>query len=141
MSIHFLWSDAWLLTAVFYARRAEGSATLPEIVGYGDALNHAIFNPEELESGLARLVSAGLLVEVREAFEPSGEALTWYREFVASHSPNIRSMNVIAEKLRAERYKPGIDPRNNLSLAGFSRERYESAVSTWHLRASQLFRT
>src|SRR4051812_49385128 len=133
MSIHFLWSDAWLLTAVFYARRAEGSATLPDIVGYGDAVNHAIFNPEELESGLARLVSAGLLLEVGEAFEPAGEARKWYAEFITTNSSNTRSMDFVGEKLRAEPYKPGIDPRNNFSFAGFSRERYESAVSTWHL--------
>jgi hypothetical protein len=139
MSIHFLWSDAWLLTAVFYARRADGIATLAEIVGYGDAVNHAIFNPEELESGLARLVSAGLLREVGEDFVPSGDALNWYDEFVESHWSNMRSMDALRDKLRAEHWKPGIDFRNNVPFSGFTCERYENAVAAWHLRASQIF--
>jgi len=51
MKDSYLWTDAWLLLSIIYASRHEG-ATLKYIIGYGDALNHAIFRMEEVESGL-----------------------------------------------------------------------------------------
>ncbi|HKO41952.1 MAG TPA: hypothetical protein VJU84_01575 [Pyrinomonadaceae bacterium] len=44
------WSDAWLLLAIIYAGR-DGDATLLRILAAGDFIEHAIFTPDELESG------------------------------------------------------------------------------------------
>jgi hypothetical protein len=98
----FLWSDAWLLAAIFYAHRAEGAATLDEIIAYGDAINHAIFNPEELDSGFARLVGAGLVSEIGGAFVPTGQATQWYEEFQRASITNIGSMEWVSERLDAD---------------------------------------
>lgn len=69
------WSDAWLLLAIIYASRHE-PATLAKVIAAGDAINHAIFTPAELDQGLARLSRGGYvdefdgtLVPLTKAFE------------------------------------------------------------------------
>ena len=66
IKIKFNWSDAWLLLSVIYAG-GEG-ADLERIISVGDGIEHAIFNPDELESGLARLVSSGHIKEKNGIF-------------------------------------------------------------------------
>jgi hypothetical protein len=56
----FLWSDAWLLLSLIYAREPADRDHLRAV---GDFINHAIFTDEELDSGLARLLQAGHATE------------------------------------------------------------------------------
>jgi hypothetical protein len=53
-STTFYNSDAWVLLAIIYASRS-GPATLDKIIAAGDAINVAIFPPNELEGGLGSL--------------------------------------------------------------------------------------
>ncbi len=55
----FTSSDAWLLLAIKTAQADSSSATLAEIIGAGDAINHAIFMDEELKGGFYRLAHGG----------------------------------------------------------------------------------
>ncbi len=54
------WSDAWLLAAIFQSSR-EKPADLVGILAAADFIHHAVPNLEELQSGLFRLESAGLI--------------------------------------------------------------------------------
>ncbi len=56
----FLWSDAWLLTAI-YGAALGGDPTLAQVIGTGDFINHAIFTPAELNGGLGRLERVGFV--------------------------------------------------------------------------------
>src|SRR6478609_7931528 len=51
-------SDAWFAAAV---ASCSGHASLKEIIGAGDAINHAIFMRSEIEQAVRRLAAAGLL--------------------------------------------------------------------------------
>ncbi len=55
-----LWtrSDAWFAAAV---ASCGGRASLKEVIGAGDAINHAIFMRSEIEQAVRRLAGAGLL--------------------------------------------------------------------------------
>lgn len=55
-----LWtrSDAWFAAAV---ASCSGHASLKEVIGVGDAINHAIFMRSEIEHAVRRLAAAGLL--------------------------------------------------------------------------------
>lgn len=55
-----LWtrSDAWFAAAV---ASCSGRASLKEVIGVGDAINHAIFMRSEIEQAVRRLAAAGLL--------------------------------------------------------------------------------
>jgi hypothetical protein len=51
----FEWSDAWLLLSLSYSGEPADREHLRSI---GDFINHAIFNDEQLDGGLARLQRA-----------------------------------------------------------------------------------
>ena len=71
----FVWSDAWLLLAILYARGPANRAKIKEI---GDFINHAIFTDEELEGGLERLKRTGHVIEADGRFQPSPAVSSWY---------------------------------------------------------------
>src|ERR1039457_6872201 len=67
----FIWSDAWLLTAVLYTAQPASSAKLADIIACGDGINHAIFTRGELETGFSRLIDAGYVVRDDSGFSPT----------------------------------------------------------------------
>ncbi len=73
----YRWSDSWLLLAVLWAAR-DGAASLSAIIGAGDAINHALFTPAELNGGLARLIDGGLVVEDQGCFRPTESVCRTY---------------------------------------------------------------
>lgn len=79
----FLWSDAWLLLSLIYARELADRDHLRAV---GDYINHAIFTDEELDGGLERLVRKGHAVTVEDQFAPSREVLDWYTGVTAGKS-------------------------------------------------------
>jgi len=69
-------SDAWFLAAAQSAGHRR--ASLADIIGQGDYINHAIFTVKEIEHAVRRLVPGGLLgVEAPDAFRvtSAGQAL------------------------------------------------------------------
>ncbi|HEX8171864.1 MAG TPA: hypothetical protein VF824_15105 [Thermoanaerobaculia bacterium] len=136
----FRWSDAWLLGAIFWARRAEERVTLAQIIGWGDAMNHAIFTPEELESGLARLSAAGLIVEQDKAFLPAGRAIDWSDELQSRSLGGVDTIRWLEKKLGATPYRPGFERTLDARYPGFTRQRYDAAVNGYELRAAQVLR-
>jgi hypothetical protein len=54
--------DAWFLLATAAHQGRGRGASLAEVIGEGDYLNHAIFVPQEIEHAVHRLVAAGLLL-------------------------------------------------------------------------------
>jgi hypothetical protein len=63
----YLWSDAWLLTAI-YGASLGGEPTLARVIGTGDYINHAIFTLSELNGGLSRLERGGFISIVDEIY-------------------------------------------------------------------------
>jgi hypothetical protein len=57
------WNDAWILTATSLVHK-KGGATLAEIMGAADLVNHAIPTAGELSHAFSRLVDCGI-VQVR----------------------------------------------------------------------------
>ena len=76
----FTWSDAWLLHAVAIAGGDASGATLTDIIGAGDGINHALFTTAELRRGFAKLSAGGFISERGALFFLEGEAATaWQR--------------------------------------------------------------
>jgi hypothetical protein len=63
----------WFLEAVAW-RDQPGGADLSEVIGAGDAINHAIFNIDEIERAVNRLTAAGLLTEREGRFSLTSDA-------------------------------------------------------------------
>ena len=54
------WNDAWILTASSLVQK-KGGATLAEIIGAADVINHAIPTAGQLSRAFSRLVDCGIV--------------------------------------------------------------------------------
>ena len=64
----FTTTDVWLLLSIAYASSVQAPASLREVLGAGDTINHAIFSGHELRRGTAKLIAAGYLEYHDEGF-------------------------------------------------------------------------
>ena len=114
----------------------NGAATLDRIIEAGDAINVAIFNPEELESGIARLTHSGFITEREGGFLPTAKAQ------LQTKPGQLRSMQSELKDLETLLGCPpfnAIQPSpDNLRYPGCSLEAYEQAVETYRQRGLRL---
>ena len=135
-SIQYYWTDAWLLLAIIYAS-GGGDATLDRIIGAGDTIEHAIFNPEELESGFYRLTEGGFVEEKDGVFSATDKVLKAYAETSTPRRSMAKELEDMEHLLGATSYSSEPNPKNNLKYPGFSTELYETAVSKYLKAASR----
>lgn len=84
----FVWSDAWVLLSLIYARVPS---TRPHLRSVGDHINHAVFTEEELEGGIQRLQAAGYATEENDLIQPTQSVLTWYDNAGSAKRRYVRS--------------------------------------------------
>jgi hypothetical protein len=130
--IEFNWSDAWLLLAVIYAGR-EG-ANLEGIIAAGDGINHAIFNPDELESGLARLTSSGHIKEKNGVFTATPKVMRAYAKTTTPRTYIHKDLERIEKLIGAASSNSEQPHTNNLKYFGFSAAAYSEAVNRYLAR-------
>lgn len=58
---YFELSDAWVFLSLSHYNNEFKPIDLFSIIGFGDMLNHAIFQPNELRQGFRKLQSTGLI--------------------------------------------------------------------------------
>lgn len=66
-SIEWTFNDGWILMSV-YLTHGDVGASLDELIGAADAMNHAIPTTGELTRSLTRLATCGILTEVDNRF-------------------------------------------------------------------------
>ena len=124
-SITFYNSDAWVLLAIIYANRS-GPATLDKIIGAGDGINHAIFLPNELEGGLARLTAGGYVIEANGTFAPTDKALTYSGSSRHSRAM-LKELKAVQRMLRCR----SAEPPDGLKYPGFKEAAYDDAIDKY----------
>lgn len=138
----YLASDAWLLLAIIFAA-GKGEASLEQIVAAGDAINHAIFTDDEMESGLYRLSSGGFIEEVNDHFRPSNLTLEKYREISQKRKAWMKQMDLLGEFIGAKPWSFGVSfphPENRFRYPGFTKEKFAGAVKKYHIKASKILK-
>ena len=126
----FNWSDAWLLLAISLASQ-RAPATLESIIAAGDVINFAIFNPDELESGLVRLTEAGYIVDNEGSFSLTEKVKPHSESFLAEQRPMDKRLMDVQEMLGAASAPDDQPCTNNLKYPGFSQRQYEEAVQRY----------
>lgn len=134
--MQYLWSDAWLLQSITLAS-GEGPATLGDVIGAADAVNHAMPTADELHGAFVRLTAAGFVAETNARFELTQlvpEAVSakirasgWYE-----------GRRAASKFLNAEAWSPAKnvrDSRNAVRYDGLTPERIHQAESEYRLRA------
>ena len=120
-------SDAWLLPAIIYA---GGAATLERIIGAGDWINHAVFNPDELESGLARLAAGGLIKEKKKIFSATLKVRRAYAKTASPRRAVDKELSDIRQFIGAA--STGEQPQlNDLKYDGITPEEFREAFDKY----------
>jgi hypothetical protein len=96
--VSWSWSDAWVLTAAYFAR--ENPVTLERLFAAGDALNHALFLDRELEHGLTLLSAAKLARLEGEMVVLTDEGVQLCERAIASTDHMLAAMKKVEEELR-----------------------------------------
>ena len=129
--VEYLRSDARLLAAIFWALKVEGTTEWRYVIGWdGEWCENALLGEAAFQSGLARLVKGGLVADTGSELLPIDDALAWYQAFAAGDPVLLQDLTrQLEQKLSAEPCHQWDDPRNNLSYPGFTRARYNEAVT------------
>ena len=127
---NYNWSDAWLLLSIIYASES-GGATLEKIIAAGDYINHAIFSPDELESGFARLTSGGYIKEKRGIFSVAERVMQAYSKTTSPRRAVHKELKGIEALIGAASPTSEQPHSNNLKYAGFSIEAYTEVVNRY----------
>ena len=124
-------SDAWLLLTIIYAGSGESKATLDKIIAVGDAVNHSIFNEDELESGLARLTAGGFIKEKNKVFSAALKVRRAYAKTTTIRRAVDKELNDITQLIGAASPTSEQPNINNLKYTGFSHEEFREAVDKY----------
>jgi len=123
------WSDAWLLLSIIYASDSENGAALEKIIAAGDWINHAVFNEDELESGLARLTAGGFIKEKNKVFSATLKVRRAYAKTTSRGRAVSKELSDIEQLIGAALPASAQPNINNLKYAEFSHEAFREAVN------------
>jgi hypothetical protein len=76
--MEFEYSDAWLLEAIKLSETSDKGATLTDIIGAADYINHAIMTNSEFASGIRKLKSIGLIIEQDKQLRTTDKFNEWW---------------------------------------------------------------
>ncbi len=131
----FLWSDAWLFQSIALASQS-GPATLSQIIGAADAVNHALPTADELHGALARLTTGGFVSEAEQRFTVTAlvpvAMVSSIRNSGWHAGRRLASTFLRAEEWTAE--KNVRDPRNQIVYEGLTDERIHAAEREYRQR-------
>ena len=116
----FLHSDSWLLISVIWASQDKPAAALTDIIAAADFINHAIITRGELETGFARLVSAGYLMQTAGGFSTSEAVKSFWQTTGSKQRLALKAWDTVATFIGAPAWAPG-------PLPDTDEERYISA--------------
>ena len=125
-----LWSDAWILLAIIYASRSRKAAPLSNIIASGDYINHAILTRGELETGLARLINAGYVVQNELGFVPTKTVASFWASSASKESRVTEALNSVCSFIGASEWKPEPLPETTSELY-VPDAAYRKAVETY----------
>ena len=130
MKPQYQWSDAWILLAIIYAGKEE-AATLSEVVGAADYIQHAIVTFQELEGALARLTKNQLIIDNDGRYSPSGKIITFYKSTTKPRRPVLKEQGDVQRFIGASSWSPTSSPQDanrGASYPPLTLALYEKAV-------------
>src|SRR5262245_54341847 len=129
--LKFDWYDAWILAAVVWATVGDASVPLWRLIGTADALNKAIVSRSELECGMGRLVSAGLICVAPDGFKAMPRAL-------ALKGPGW-PVEIVSKAIGAQDWSPQSEMPQTQEAKYVSVDAYEKALKKYHKEFRKLY--
>ena len=118
-------SEAWLLEAIKLSEQENNGAALASIVATADYINHSILTFSEFDTGLKKLVSAGIVIIKDKQLHTSDEFKKWWNKKYGTKRINLIKAMIDIEKYLNETYT-AFD--NQLSESLFMQNEFESVV-------------
>jgi hypothetical protein len=141
--MEYTWADAWLLQSIARAS-LQSSATLADIIRTGDALNHAIFTAGELQQGLGKLLSDGLIRHESGCFSVGDRHAPLLRDILDRRQSPAKEMDAIGKLLNAPpydaRYRPPAFERGSATMI-FSMDDYDRVCAAYRRDFQERYRT
>jgi hypothetical protein len=125
-------SDGWILHSIF------GKSSLKDIISTGDHFNHAIFNYDELNDGLNRLITNGYVVKKGKYYHLTrkSKALTPVKFGIFRPRGSIEHMFYLMDLLPTMT----IEIEKNDSRNFISYEDFQKAVDEYTRHMERIFR-
>ncbi len=105
----FKTADPWVLLTIIYAGKKSG-ANLVSIIMTGDHINRCIFNWEELQGGLYRLLKAGYITEEANGYRPTEKIMVPFTKKFKNRVAYMKQLDFLRDELKSpewsENYKP-----------------------------------
>lgn len=129
---NFKKSDGWILHSII------GKSTLKDIISTGDHFNHALFNYDELNDGLIRLITNGYVVNKGKYYQltPKSKALTPLKCWFFRPRGSIEHMFYLMDLLPTMT----IEIETNDSQNHMSHEDFQNAVDAYTRHMERVFR-
>jgi hypothetical protein len=130
-----LWSDAWLLHAIALAS-SRGPATLADILGAADGVQHAMPTADELHGAFSRLTQGGFVEERTDGFT-LGPSVSDSTRASLLEAGRTKASRLASELLGAEEWTSERnvgDPRNRVLYPGLTDERLRAADQEYRER-------
>jgi hypothetical protein len=99
----FTWSDAWVLASIAVGGGLKG-CELKDVIAAGDLINRAIFNGDELRSGLTKLVNAGYVLHAGGFYVIAGDARAAVEEEIEEGATSYGVMQFFEDFLEVDPY-------------------------------------
>jgi len=136
----FVWSDAWVMASVAVGGGLKG-CELKDIIAAGDLLNRAILSPAELRGALAKLIRAGYVRRIGEAYVIAGEARYAVEQMPRRPSASFNVMHFFEELLDVDTDALQEPPAaGDASVADLTDLRIEAAIHAYQVELAALWR-
>jgi len=93
-------SDTWLLLAIIYANFEKNGATLQSIIDTGDYIMHAIFNDDELNEGIDRLLRGNFLIKKNNLFSLTNKTKKLYSQINKKYKTTMKQFEEMQKNLK-----------------------------------------
>jgi hypothetical protein len=131
--LKFDWYDAWILAAIVWATEGDAPVPLWDVIGTADALNKAIVTRSELECGIGRLVSAGLICVASDGFKAMPRALA-----LKAPGPPVE---IVSQAIGAQEWSPNSEMPQTQRDMYVTVDAYKKALKKYHKEFSKRYRT
>ena len=136
----FTWSDAWVLASVAVGGGLKG-CELNDVIAAGDLINRAIFNADELRSGLVKLMNARFVEHAGGFYVLSGDARAAVEELIADGASNFSVMQFFEDFLAVDPYaEPEHLPEEECPLEHLTDRDIEAATAVYRSYFGALWR-
>jgi len=136
----FTWADAWVLASVAVGGGLKG-CELKDVIAAGVLINHAIFDGDELRSGITKLANAGYVLHAGGFYVISGDARAAVEELIDQGTATYAVMQFFEDFLAVDPYAdPERMPQEECPLDHLNDTDVVVAINAYRTELASLWR-